>query len=57
MIKKACLILLAMVPVASVSFAAKSALGVAQIRSGAASDAQLVDGGPRSGFTSVKKPK
>jgi len=57
MIKKFCLILLAMAPIASVSFAAKSALNVAQIRSGIASDAQLADGGPRSGFTQKGKTK
>ena len=51
MIKKICLILLAMAPIASVSFAAKSALNVAQIRNGNASNAQLTDGGPHSGFT------
>lgn len=57
MIKKFCLILLALAPIASVSFAAKSALNVAQIRGGIASDAQLADSGPRSGFTQDKSTK
>jgi hypothetical protein len=50
MVKKFCLLLLAMAPVASVSFAAKSALSVDQIRRGNASDAQLSDSGPKSGI-------
>jgi hypothetical protein len=41
MIKKLCLVLLAMAPIASVSFAAKSALNVAQIRGGTAYDTEL----------------
>lgn len=41
MIKKYCLMILAMLPIASVAFAAKSSLSVAQIRSGAAYDADL----------------
>lgn len=57
MIKKFCLILLAMAPIASVSFAAKSALNVAQIRSGIALDAQLADGGSTSGIQPAKRTK
>lgn len=48
MIKKCCLLLLAMAPIASVAFAAKSALNIAQIRNGIASDTLLADGGPQS---------
>lgn len=57
MIKKLCLILLAMAPIASVSFAAKSALNVAQIRNGNASDAQLSDSGPKSGIQPTERTK
>lgn len=53
--KKYCLLLLAMVPLASVSFAARSALSSAQIRSGNASDVVLAESGIDSGINGPKK--
>lgn len=41
MIKKYCLMILTMLPIASVAFAAKSSLSVAQIRGGTAYDHEL----------------
>lgn len=40
-VKHYCLVLLTVLPIVAVSFAAQSALNVAQIRSGNASDVQL----------------
>lgn len=50
-IKKFCLMVLAMSPILSVAFAAQSALNVAQIRNGNATDSALKDGGVRSGVS------
>lgn len=49
MITKCCLMLLAMSPIVSVSFAAKSALNVAQIRNGNASNVALQYAAAESG--------
>lgn len=46
--KHYCLVLLTMLPVVAVAFAAQSALNVAQIRNGNASNVELAGGGPGS---------
>jgi len=51
LIKRYCLILLAMSPIISVAFAANSALNVAQIRNSNASDTELANSGSPSGIT------
>ncbi|HBA60376.1 MAG TPA: hypothetical protein DCZ92_06095 [Elusimicrobia bacterium] len=47
-IKKYCLIVLTLCPVAAVSFAAQSSLNVAQIRNGVATDSALQASNPLS---------
>lgn len=47
-IKYYCLLALTMLPITAVSFAARSALNVAQIRSGGASNIDLLNSGPES---------
>lgn len=46
--KKLFLLVLTMLPIASVAFAAKSALSMAMIRNGVASNADLQTAGPES---------
>lgn len=53
--KKYCLLLLAMMPLVAVSFAAQSALSSAQIRSGNAADQALAESGIDSGIHGPKK--
>jgi len=47
-VKHYCLVLLTMFPMIAVSFAAQSALGVAQIRAQSAADSDSRGGGPLS---------
>ena len=47
-VKYYCLMLLTMFPIIAVAFAAQSALNVAQIRNGNASNVELAGGGPGS---------
>lgn len=47
-LKRYCLLALTMFPMASVAFAAKSALSVAQIRGGSAYDVELQNGASES---------
>ncbi|OGR66616.1 MAG: hypothetical protein A2X31_04660 [Elusimicrobia bacterium GWB2_63_22] len=53
--KKCCLLLLAMIPLASVSFAAQSALSSAQIRAGNAADEVLAESAIDSGIHGPKR--
>jgi hypothetical protein len=56
-IKRLCLILLAMLPIASVSFAAQSALGSAQIMANNASDSASGESAIDSGLEGPNHPK
>lgn len=47
-VKHYCLVVLAMLPIVAIYFAAKSALNVAQIRAGNASDSDLSISSPES---------
>ena len=53
-IKHCCILFLAMLPMAAVSFAAQSSLGIDQIRKGNVSDSELQDDSVRSGFNAKK---
>ncbi len=53
--KRFCLMLLAVLPIASVSFAAKSSLSSAQIRSGVANSGDLISSAIDSGIVDGKR--